>query len=440
MRAYFEGVRFRRRAAQWDEERKRVWMLERLRFTLRRAAAETSYYAELFGRVGFDPCSDFTFDDFARLPVLEREDVHQAGQTLVSKAVPAGLLRRDSTGGSTGAPTTVWVGPEEAGWGESAIAYSFERVGAPHGSPTALLWGHHLDGQGRDSLAERFHMFEHNERWFDCFRMSPEVMEQYHRDLERWQPACVIAYASALAALAEHVEGRGHGAHYPTRCFVTGAEKLWPRQRESVERAFRKPVHERYGGRDVGFLGIQTDPRRTLDFELDWANVLVEPEGHGAESSILVTKLHADGMPMVRYRVGDVGRFPLGSEPGRPAFRLEEVTGRDLSAERLWLPDGRWVNPLQVPHMLKDYPIREFMFVQRADYTVELRVVPREGFDDEVGRTMVKSLSKSLPGLDVSVVVVEEIPRTRANKWRPVISEVAPPTGSGRLTNETQAV
>jgi phenylacetate-CoA ligase len=310
------------------------------------------------------------------------------------------------------------------------MAYSLERLDAPYGSATAFLWGHHLDPQQTESISERYHNFELNVRWFDCFRMSPEVLERHHRELERWRPTVVVAYASALAALAEHVEERGHRAHYPTRCFVTGAEKLWPRQREAVERCFGKPVHERYGGRDVGFLGIQTDPRRTLDFELDWANVLVEPEDLGRESSILVTKLHADGMPMVRYRVGDVGRFPAGSEPGEPAFRLEEVTGRDVSNERLWLPDGRWVNPLQVPHMLKDYPIREFMFVQHENYTVELRVVPREGFSEEVGQRIAESLSKGLTGLDVSVVLVDEIPRTLANKWRPVISEVAPPTAS----------
>jgi phenylacetate-CoA ligase len=439
-KTYFEGMRFRRRTALWDEEQKRAWVLDRLRVVLRSAAADTTYYGELFGRVGFDPRSDFTFEDFARLPVLEREDVDRAGQALVSRAVPAGLLRRDSTGGSTGMPTVVWLGPEESGWRESAMAYSLERLGVPHGSPTGYLWGHHLDPQESDSLADRYHQFELNIRWFDCFRIWPEGLEQYHLDLERWRPACVIAYASALAALAEHVEERGHRAHYPTRCFVTGAEKLWPHQREAVERVFGKPVYERYGGRDVGFLGIQTDPRRTFDFEIDWANVLLEPDPRAGESSILVTKLHADGMPMVRYRVGDVGRFPQGSEPGQPAFRLEEVTGRDLWTERLWLPDGRWINPIQVPHLLKDYPVREFMFVQREDYTVELRVVPRDGFDDEVGRRIIQTFSKSLPGIVVSIALVQEIPRTRANKWRPVISEAAGPTGSKRLTNEAGSV
>jgi phenylacetate-coenzyme A ligase PaaK-like adenylate-forming protein len=130
---------------------------------------------------------------------------------------------------------------------------------------------------------------------------------------------------------------------------------------------------------------------------------------------------------MLRYRVGDVGRFPAGSRPGHPAFVLQEVLGRESA--RLWLPDGRWVEGLQLPHMLKDYPVREFMFIQRPDYTVELRVVPKSGFADDARRGISAAVAANLPGLKLEIVLVDSIPRTRANKWRPVVSEVTPPKG-----------
>jgi phenylacetate-CoA ligase len=416
------GLRFRRRTAAWGVEQRRAWVLERLRFAARRAAGETVYYRELFARVGFDPHDDFGFDDFARLPVLEREDVRDAGASLISPRVPPAQLQKDSTGGSTGAPTVVWLGPEETGWRESGLEYPLEKIGVPTGAATAFFWGHHLDPLARDTLLKRYHDFESNSRWFDCFRLSPEVLESYHQEFERWRPACVIAYASALGALAAHVAERGHRPSYPTRCFVTGAEKLLPAHRALVAEAFGRPVHERYGSRDVGLMGFQFDPAVTLDYELDWANVLVEPETGEPDSSLLVTKLHADAMPMLRYRIGDVGRFPAGSRPGHPAFALHEVLGREL--DRLWLPDGRWVQGEQMPHLLKDYPLREFMFLQRADYSLEIQIVPRGHFGDELRQQIISAVAANLPGLDISVVLVEEIPRTKANKWRPVLSEV----------------
>ena len=424
MRALHDGLRFRQRASAWTDDQRRTWMQSRLREVVRRAARDTVYYREMFKRIGFDPEAEFSFEDFAQLPVLEREDVHRAERQMISSSVPPDQLREDATGGSTGAPTKVWLGPEERGWRDSGTEYFMRRLGLPAGTRTAYLWGHHLDPVAQDTLRERYRAFETNAMWFDCFRLSSETLERYHLAFERRRPACIIAYAGALAALADHVNERGHHPSYPTYGFVTGAEKLWPEQRLAVTKAFGKPVHERYGGRDVGGMAFQLLPDQTLDYTVDWANVLIEPETAGEDAAILVTKLHGDGMPMLRYRVGDVGRFPDGSRPGHPALVLHEILGR--TADRIWLPNGSWVSGLQLPHMMKGYPIREFMFLQRADYGVEIQVVPRPGFDEGSKDEILRTVAKNLPNLEVRIVEVESIPRTKSNKWRPVVTEVQP--------------
>lgn len=423
MAARDEGLRFREEGARWSVERRRDWALERLRFAVRRAARETPYYRELFARVGFDPRDDFGFEDYARLPVLERGDVRAAGDALLSQAVPRDRLRRDATGGSTGSPTQVWKGPEELGWGESGSEYFMRRLGLPAGSRTALLWGHHLDPVARSGFRDHARDALENQRWYDCFRLSPEVLRRYDEELERWRPKVIVAYAGALAALAEEVAASGREPRYPTRAFVTGAEKLHAHQRAAVERTFGRPVHERYGSRDAGLVGFQTDPTRTLDFEVDWGCLLVEPEtADGGPASVLVTKLRADGMPMLRYRIGDLARFPADARPGEPAFVLHEVVGRDV--DRLWLPDGRWIDGLSVPHMMKDFPVRDFQVAQGEDLGVEVRVVPTASYRGADGEAIVRTMAVSLPGVRVTIRVVDEIPRTKANKWRPVVSAV----------------
>lgn len=422
---YSEGLRFRQEAAAWNPERKLEWMLGRLRQTARRAYLETRYYRELFDGIGFDPQADFSFEDFARLPVLEREDVQRAGNELISTAVPPGQLRKDATGGATGTPTEVWLGLEEAGWRESGIEYFMQRIGAKSGMRIGALWGHHLDPVGSTKLRDRYHEFVTNRRWFDCFRLSPEIFDRYHRELEDWRPACLLAYAGALGHFAEHLLEQGHRPNYPTRSLVTGAEKLMPHHRELIESVFERPVHERYGSRDVGGIGFQIDPAQSLDYEIDWTNVLIEPETQGTESGILVTKLHADGMPMLRYRVSDVGRFPVGSKPGHPAFALEEVVGRLM--DRVWLRDGRWIHAIQLPHLMKDYPVREFMLTQHADYSVTVQIAPKPGFGADSQQQIETTLRANLPGLPLGIELVEQVPRTKANKWRPVVSEVVPP-------------
>ena len=420
--AFDEGLRFRRAAASWDNERRVRWILERLRTTVRRAYEETAYYRELFDRNNFDPHADFDFSDFSRLPVLTREDVHEAGAKLLSSSVPAEQVSKDSTGGSTGVPTNLWLGPNERGWRDSGMERFFEILGVPEGSRTALLWGHHLDPKAADTLRERYQAFVSNSRWFDSLRLSPATLDEYHHEFERFQPAMIIAYASGLGYLAEHILARNYKPNYPTRCLVTGGEKLWSRHRELIEKAFGRPVHERYGSRDAGCLGVQLDSTQTLAYTLDWANTLVEPETQEPESPILVTKLQADVMPMIRYRIGDIGRFSPDCKPGHPTFVLPDVMGRVV--DRIALPGGRWVTGLEVPHLLKDYPVREFLFLQRQDHSVELQLVPEKDFDEDSLREIRDILTANLPGLPIQIELKESVVRTKSNKWRPVISEV----------------
>ena len=420
--AFNNGLNFRRAAASWDEERRIDWTLKRLREIVRRAYDETIYYRELFDRVGFDPRVDFSFDDYAQLPILRREDVHEAGPKLLSSAVPKELVTKDATGGSTGVPTEIWTGPNERGWRDSGMERFFERLGVPEGTRTALFWGHHLDPKGTDTLRERYQTFVANQRWFDSMRLSPEILEEYHREMERFRPACIVAYASALGHLAEHVLANNYKPSYPTRCSVTGGEKLWSRHRRMIEEAFGRPVHERYGSRDAHCIGVQLRPEESLQYTVDWANVLVEPQTAAAEAPIIVTKLQADVMPMLRYDIGDIGTFAPGSRPGQPTFILPDVTGR--AVDRVLLPNGDWIAGQQLPHLLKDFPVREFLFLQRADYSVQFQLVPQQGFDEESLRNIRDTIVANLPGLQIEIELKESVVRTKSNKWRPVISEV----------------
>ena len=421
---YEAGMKFRRQAHDWDEEKKREWILNRLHFVVRRAARETIYYKNLFAAMCFDVESDFSFDDFAKIPVLERDAIHAAGNDLISQSLAPETLQKDATGGSTGTPTTIWLGAEELGWKESGLDFSMELVGIPLGAKLAYFWGHHLDPQASDDWRSRLKSFAENIRYFDCFRLSPEIFERYHREFERWQPDAIVAYASALGHFAEYLkENKIRPKNYPRTCFVTGAEKLFPEHRKIIEEVFAgKPVHERYGGRDFGVAGIQTNLPRSLDYEIDWAWTLVEPETDEQNSPILVTKLQADAMPLIRYRVGDVGKFASDSKPGNPTFHLEAVVGREL--DRIWLPDGRWIHGIELPHLLKDFAVREFVFVQAENYAVELQIVPKSDFIEKDAATIQRIIRANLENLAVNVKLVEAIPRTRANKWRPVMSNV----------------
>ncbi len=416
------ALAFRSQSAGWNEQRKTGWILQQLRVALRDAARSTTFYAELFAKLGFDPHAAFSFDDFARLPVLERSDIRTAGDRLLSRALPPEQRTTMTTGGSTGVPLTVWVGPEEQGWGIAAVEQQMESLGAPFGCRTAQFWGHQLDPVARDNIRDRVLSFFSNRLWIDCFRLSPGHLDHVQALLEAYHPDCIVAYASALGALAEHVLERGYKSSYPAQCFVTGAEKLDARHREAAMHAFGRPVHEQYGSRDIGLMAWQRRPESSLDFRVNWENVLIEPETDAENSAVLVTKLHADALPMIRYRIGDEAQFPAGSRPGHPSFELKQVLGR--STDKVWLPDGRSISGLQFPHLLKDFPVGEFLARQSEDYSLELQLVAKPGFAPEHTRQIEAAIAANLPAIPIAVRLMNAIPHTAAHKWRPVMSEV----------------
>lgn len=422
-RHFRDGMHFRRAAVAWSDDQKRDWTLRRLRDVVREAARESPFYRERFRAAGFVAEDAFTFDDYARVPVLERRDVQSHMDGMLSSQVPSRARRRDGTGGSTGAPLTYYSGPRERGWRISGQEHFMRLLGVPRGVSTAFLWGHHIDARERTEWRERVRDALTNRRWYDCFRLEPETLLAYHEEMSRTRPMCLVAYASALDSLATVLLERGLEAAYPQRRIVTGAEKLWPQQRARIERAFSVPVHERYGSREIGLIGMQVAPEASPAFDVDWANLLVEPASGGGEGDILVTKLNADAMPMLRYRIGDVARFESGSRPGHPALRLPEVFGRTL--DRLHLPNGRWLHGVGIAHLMKDFPLREFQIRQGADYRLEVVVVPNAGYEPAHGARILEVLSQNLPGLPMQLTTAREIPRSGANKWRPVHSLVA---------------
>lgn len=435
-RNYHTGLETRRanfRNLNGSPSEREAWILARLRIAVGNAA-RLPFWRERFAAAGFDPHREFSFVDFAGVPPLERHEVATAGDALVNPRIPANLRRKMATGGSSGAPTITWTGPEERGWVESAAEFFEHEVGVRRGDRLAYLWGHHLDPVTRQSARDRLEDWLFNRRWFDCFRLSPQVLAEYHRELNDFRPRVMIAYASALASLAETIRDGGlRTPGYPGLGFITGAEKLYPAQREIIESVFGKPVFERYGGRDIGLIGCQLDPAHDLDYSVDWCNVYVEREEPEAQASLLVTKLHADAMPLLRYRTGDIGRFPADMPAHGPVTVLREVVGREL--QKIWRPDGTWMHGTVVPHLLKDFAIHEYQLHQRADLSAELSIVPRAGYDETQEAAIRTALEMNLPGISLAITHVERVNRTNAGKWLPVVSDaVGNPRNPGIAT------
>ena len=202
-----------------------------------------------------------------------------------------------------------------------------------------------------------------------AWELSERTASKFWTRLADFKPRLLLGYAGAVYEWARLL-GEHREAITGLRAIIVSAETLYDDWRNVIERCFRVPVYNRYGGRDIHFVAQECPKRQGLHINSE--NVLVEivkdgqPVQPGELGEIVVTRLDNFAMPFIRYRSGDLGVMASAScECGRSLPLLEKVEGRVQDA--IVTSDGRIVSGPFFAHMMKDCAeVKEFQIHQLA--------------------------------------------------------------------------
>jgi phenylacetate-CoA ligase len=210
--------------------------------------------------------------------------------------------------------------------------------------------------------------------------------------------------------------------------FVT-SERLYPHQREAIERAFGAPVANGYGGRDAGFIAHQC-PKGALHITAEDIVVeIVSPDGEvvpaGEKGEIVITHLATGDFPFVRYRTGDVGS--LSNETcscGRGLPVLAEIEGR--STDFVKAVDGTVLHGLALIYVLREMPgVEAFKIVQETITRMTVQIVTSVTDTAQLERTVTEQFRRRLgDSLVINFVYVSTIEREASGKFRYVVSQL----------------
>jgi phenylacetate-CoA ligase len=110
---------------------------------------------------------------------------------------------------------------------------------------------------------------------------------------------------------------------------------LAPEQAEVIERAFGGKVYRDYGGSEAMHVGFECREQRGYHTDLARFHVEILKDGQparpGEAGDIVVTAFRNAAIPLVRYRIGDIGRWAADDTPcpcGNRFPLLAEVLGR----------------------------------------------------------------------------------------------------------------
>jgi phenylacetate-coenzyme A ligase PaaK-like adenylate-forming protein len=323
------------------------------------------------------------------LPILRKDDLRRYGHLLRIPAeqrepndgfpsAPKQVMNR--SGGSTGVPTEVWQDRRYNARNRAVIDHAYNAAGMVAGCPAFFLWGSNNELRDmRATLRKRASTWGRGLIRLPAFNLDPGTVQKYAAVMAaRDEVDQAICFASALDTFLRIAEHEGIHLRRIRRA-VTGGGALTPSLRDRVRRMWADEVFDMYGGRDVGILGMERRDHEGIAM-FPWHNyleVLADGRrvGEGETGEVHVTCVQNYSFALVRLSLGDLACWRSGSDAwNRP--RLAGIAGR--VAERLRTPDGGFVDPSAVIHLigvLEARPwLRRFQVVQKSPGELQLRV------------------------------------------------------------------
>jgi phenylacetate-CoA ligase len=413
------------RSRSWSRDDVSAYQVRRLRDVLGRCANSVPYYQTLFAQSGVAIESLNRIEDLARIPILPKETVRRHGRRLVADG--ARPYWTQHTSGSTGTPVVVQLDRQTYQLVHALLGQHEADCGVAPTDLRATFAGRMV--QPAERLTPPFWRYNHAERQllFSAYHLSSRTLPLYAEELARRQPVELIGYPSAIATVGAYLTGSGQANAVRPRVVITNSETLFAWQRDTIEAAFGCPVRDYYGSAEAVVFAPQC-AAGTYHFDplLGIAEIV---DAHGAPvvggqtGRLVCTTLSNEVMPLVRYEIGDDAvRLKGPCACGSGLDGASEIIGRH--DDTILTPDGRSVG--RMDHIFKGVEgIQECQIVQERLDLVRLVLVADEDFDAAQERLLRDNARVRLgDAVRVDVSRVQQIPRSKAGKFRGVLSRI----------------
>ena len=361
----------------FEELRKREWMpldqlenfrKQRLKKVICHAYEQVPFYRNLWKGAGVNPLKIESFTDFQKLPVVDKADLIAAqGKDLFSLS-GRNDYQLTHTSGTTGPCLYLPFTRQELQIKYACYLREFYTTGWRLGVPSAAIHysghpefgGRYTGSPDRDNFAlirKLAFYFAHRRRLLEpwssqCYTGDEDLPGLWYKALLHHRPYLLESMDFNLMVLYRYI--RTHRLP-PLRIPVifvlaTMAESL----KRRLETFFGSRIFNRFGPHEIEGVAYECDHRKGLHLAADCVHAEVlddnnQPVPEGVSGHLVLTDFDIRTMPLIRYRIGDMGRltdrmcscgrgFPLmGDIEGRTRDRFESVNGQFIPASEVVL-------------------------------------------------------------------------------------------------------
>ena len=395
-----------------------------LRAIVRHAYQNVPFYHRKFDKAGIKPDDVKSVADLAKAPLTSKFEIQASTlDDVVARNVDVSRCFKRTTSGSTGVPLTIIVDRNTADFEGAVWVRTLLENELRLRDKMAVI----ADPRSFQQTKKRFHHLGIVRRKyvsiFDDARRQLALLEEYKPDVIR-------GYVSSLAILADICSSRM--VALKPRLIFTGAELLDDWSRKLISSAFEAELLDNYASGEFSLLAWEC--REHSGYHINVDSVVMEfvdngeavaPGEHG---EIVCTSLTNYAMPLIRYRLDDVG-VPAEERCacGRSLPLMKILEGR--ADDFLITLDGRIVSPtVFFPYPFEDFEgIRQFRVIQEKRGKLTIQLAVKESFFNkkevlEKARNEIWRLFGE--GMQVKFQLSEKIDRDTSGKLRKTVSYV----------------
>lgn len=357
-------------------------------------------------------------------PLLGREEVANNTEQFVSEKYRTRDLIALFTGGSSASPLKVYISRAVRQMTYAFWQSFYNEMDFRIGDKKASFVGRKVQEPDDDTPPFwRYNLID-KQLILSSYHMSEENLPHYLKKLNEFQPKIIEGYPLSIYRLAEYIINNDVEITFQLTGVSTSSENFSAFHRETIEKAFNCRVFDQYGSAEsVVFASECKHGKMHIEPEYGVVEILtssgeLRSEGEG---ELVVTTLLNDVMPLIRYRIGDLGEVVREPCPcGRETAILKQLHGKVGAI----IANGDKRVPTAAIAIAFEYleGIKNAQIIQDTADAVRVRLVKRPGFNPESEQFMIWELRKMLgESLKITTEYVEDIPPEANGKYKMVV-------------------
>tara|TARA_R110000823_G_scaffold24467_6_gene72738 strand:- start:6875 stop:8248 length:1374 start_codon:yes stop_codon:yes gene_type:complete len=416
-RDIMEKVRLSR---SWSYAEVEAYQSERLHEMVKHCRLNIPYYQQQFAEHGIHENDITATEHITRLPILQKQTLKEHSQLFSQFGMKPFMLQH--TSGSTGTPLTLMVNEQTYKLAMALLVDHEESHGVPFGAKRATFAGRMV--QLATDMTPPFARMNRaeNQKLFSSYHLNSQTFPWYRAELDRFQPAELIGYPSAICDLAAQYKESGVSPEFRPTAIVTNSETLLEWQRAIIEDVFDCKVSDYYGTAEyVLFAGQHKNGIYRLNPLIGITEIQAQPDDSGTKR-LIATTLTNTTMPLLRYDLGDTAESQSEFHSGSVVHQLKTINGR--VDDYIETPDGRKIG--RIDHIFKGLAgISEAQVIQDAPDHCTIKVITQSVLSEDDQETLQNKFSARTGGkLRLTVQHVSSIPRGPNGKLQSVLRRI----------------